>query len=156
MTTPYEPVVLLKAEDKAPLFVLPAYPIGDIGMGEFIGISKVLLAFYIDDEGPGSIRELTAFSDDYARFAEQECAVLCVSCESIEKHKELYEKQSLAGIQLLADTTGDVGRAYGAIRGDRYIPDRVLFLIDRYGIIRHVHQGMPDNEALLAILEELM
>lgn len=151
MTTPFEPVTVLNVDDRAPYFSVSAYPNGLITLDEFVGRTNFILAFYVDDEGPGSIAELIAFTNYSKQFESAGCEIVCCSRDDIESHRLMFERHQLGGLVVLSDASGDVGKAYGAIRGDRHLPDRLLYFIDRSGIIRYVYKGMPDCEELLTI-----
>lgn len=154
MTTPAANDVVLREGDPAPPFDLPCHPTGRVSLADFRDRKNVVLAFYPRDDTPGCTREMCGFSTDLARFADADTVVLGISTDDVTSHAAFAAKYGL-GQTLLADATRDVGRAYGAVRGDRATANRILFVIDRKGIIRHVHEGMPDNEALLAVLEKL-
>lgn len=143
----------LNIGDAAPAFDLAAYPSGRFTLADFAGKRNILLAFYPKDDTPGCTREMCAFSDDLARFLDANTAVLGVSCDDVASHSAFAQKYKL-GITLLADVDGTVGKAYGAI-GDRPVADRVLFVIDKEGVVRHIHKGMPDNNGLLSVIQGL-
>jgi thioredoxin-dependent peroxiredoxin len=154
MTTPYEPVVKLKPGDPAPRFTLPAHLSGMVALGDFLGHQNVILAFYPYDDTPGCTLELSHFSDDLAKFHNAGAQVLGISCNSVQSHREFAAKFEL-DVPLLSDEDRTVGIAYGAVRGDRRMPDRILFVVDKQGIIRHIHEGMPNNQQLLEVLQTL-
>jgi peroxiredoxin Q/BCP len=144
----------LKAGQPAPAFDLESHPQGRVSLADFHGKQNVLLAFYPKDDTPGCTREMCDFSTDLSRFAAFNTVVLGISCDNVASHAAFAAKHGLSQV-LLADPDGAVARAYGAVRGDRNMANRVLFLIDKQGIIRHVHEGMPDNNALLKVIVEL-
>ena len=74
-----------------------------------------------------------------------------ISCDDAKSHSAFAIKYDLKTV-LLADKDGAVGRAYGTVSGGRRMAERILFVIDKQGVVRHVHQGMPDNAALLSIV----
>ena len=47
---------------------------------------------------------------------------------------------------MIADN-GEIRKLYGG--------GRITYVIDQSGLIRHIHKGMPDNEELLEVLENL-
>jgi thioredoxin-dependent peroxiredoxin len=155
MTAPHEPTVtLLKEGDSAPAFDLPAHPGGKVALADFLGKKNVILAFYPKDDTPGCTREMCGFSSDLEGFSSASTAVLGISCDDVSSHSAFAEKYGLS-VVLLADIGGVVGRAYGAVRGGKRNAERILFVIDKQGIIRHIHQGMPDNAALLSVVKSL-
>ena len=72
--------------------------------------------------------------------------ILGVSTDSVESHTEFSEKNGIA-FPLISDTEKSIKKLYG--RG------RVTYLIDKSGVIRYVHKGVPDNEAFLDRLKAL-
>jgi len=151
MTSPHQDIVELKAGDQAPPFKLSAWPGGEVSLADFQGSKNVILAFYPRDNTPGCTREMCSFSDSLERFTEKSTVVLGVSVDSLDKHEAFASRHGL-NLTLLSDSKGEIGRTYGAVRGDRIIADRVLFVIDRSGIIRYIHKGMPDMEEIIEVL----
>ncbi len=156
MTTPYEtPVKMPEVGDKAPSFKLAAYPSGTVSLDHFLGKKNVILAFYPKDDTPGCTKEMCSFSEDLSKFNDKDTQVLGISCDSVASHESFVGKFGLKQ-PLLADQDGSVARDYGTIKtGDRPMSNRVLFVIDKTGTIKHVFQGMPDNAELLAVVESL-
>jgi len=148
MTTPQEENVVLKTGDRAPAFSLPAHPTGTISLSDFHAKKNVILAFYPKDDTPGCTKEMCGFSDDQTKFAELDTIVLGISCDLAESHGKFATKYGL-NLTLLADADREVGQKFGAIRGDRKMADRILFLIDKEGVIRHIHEGMPKLPEIL-------
>jgi peroxiredoxin Q/BCP len=154
MTTPHEEVFVLREGDAAPAFDLPAHPGGRVALADYRGKKNVILAFYPKDDTPGCTREMCNFSTDSRRFTEADTVVLGISRDNVTSHGAFAAKYGL-DVVLLADTDGAVGTAYGAVYGGRAMPDRILFVIDKEGIIRHVYRGMPENGVLLSVLRKL-
>ena len=82
---------------------------------------------------------MKAFQNDIARFEELSAQVLGVSADSLETHRDFAKELGL-GFPLLVDD-GSIRKHYGS--------GRITHLIDRKGIVRYVHKGMPDNKTLL-------
>ena len=82
---------------------------------------------------------MQAFQSDIERFEKLSAQVLGVSADTLETHRDFASKLGL-GFPLIADD-GAIRKAYGG--------GRITYLIDRDGIIRAIHKGMPDNEVLL-------
>jgi len=88
---------------------------------------------------------MQAFQNDFARFAKLGAQVLGVSADTLETHRDFAAKLDL-GFPLLADD-GTLRKLYGN--------GRITYIIDRSGIVRYVHKGMPDNDILLEELGKL-
>lgn len=82
---------------------------------------------------------MQAFQDDISRFEKFNAQVLGVSPDTLETHRDFVEKLGLS-FPLIADD-GDLRKLYGG--------GRATYLIDQSGVIRFLHQGMPDNDVLL-------
>jgi peroxiredoxin Q/BCP len=144
----------VKVGDLAPKFKLQAYPSGTIGLDEYLGKKNVILAFYPKDDTPGCTKEMCAFSENLSQFEEANTQVLGISCDPVSSHEKFAGKFSLKQ-PLLADTEGIVGKAYGTVTADKATANRVLFVIDKKGIVRHIYQGIPDNNTLLSFVKTL-
>jgi len=154
MTTPNEQTVFLNIGEPAPQFSLQAYPTGTVSLQDFRGKRNVILAFYPKDNTPGCTTEMCTFSDRRDDFGKFDTVILGISTDNAESHAKFAAEFGLQNT-LLADTTRQTGIAYGAIRGDRIMSERMLFVIDKAGNIRHIHSGMPDVDDLLALCEAL-
>ncbi len=80
--------------------------------------------------------------------------------DSTFTNAEWAKSLGVENIPLLSDffPHGQVAQAYGVLRPDGYA-DRVIFVIDKEGIIRHIDVNdigeQPDNEALFRELDKL-
>ncbi len=153
MTSP-QSAVALQVGDRAPEFSLASHPQGTIALKDFAGTKNVILAFYPKDDTPGCTKEMCSFSDDLEKFSNSSTQVLGISCDDATSHGAFAAKHKLT-VPLLADVGGHVGKEYGAVALDKANASRVLFVIDKGGVIRHIHQGMPSNEELLNLVKGL-
>ncbi len=140
--------------DPAPLFSLRAHPSGRVDLADYVGQRNVLLAFYPRDDSPVCIQEMCALSDNLDRFNSAGTHVFGVSRDPVASHETFADKYGL-NLPLLSDEDGEVARAYGALSEERGHCERVLFVIDRAGVVRHVHEGMPAVEDLLNVVRRL-
>ncbi len=154
MTTACAAGAPLRVGEPAPLFSLRAHPSGRVDLADYVGRRNVLLAFYPRDDSPVCIQEMCALSDNLDRFNSAGTHVFGVSRDSIASHETFADKYGL-NLPLLSDEDGEVARAYGTLRDERGYCDRVLFVIDRDGVVRHVHEGMPAVEDLLNVVRRL-
>jgi thioredoxin-dependent peroxiredoxin len=144
----------LKVGDKAPNFSLPCHPSGTVSLDSFHGKKNVILAFYPKDDTPGCTKEMCAFSEDLGKFNSADTEVLGISVDDSASHGAFAAKHKLHQ-RLLCDTDHKVSKAYGAIKPDKHNAERILFVIDKQGVIRHIHEGMPTNDELLAVVHKL-
>lgn len=56
-------------------------------------------------------------------------------------------------VPLLSDTRGIVCQAYGVMEADQQPPERMTFVIDRQGYVRHIVPYVPDIDALLRYIQ---
>jgi peroxiredoxin Q/BCP len=155
MTSPTETASPMPvAGDQAPKFKLAAYPEGEVSLDDYLGKKNVILAFYPRDNTPGCTKEMCAFSEDQAQFESADTVVLGISSDTIESHDK-FAKQFGLKQKLLADSSGVVGKLYGTIVEGKTTSSRVLFIIDKSGVIQYVIQGMPENAQLLEMLAKI-
>lgn len=154
MTLSNNTVASVAVGEKAPEFSLPAYPEGTVSLKDFQGSKNVILAFYPKDDTPGCTKEMCAFSEDLGKFQSADCEVLGISVDSVKSHEKFAAKYTLKQT-LLADADGDVAKLYGVVREGKSSAARVLFIMDKQGIVRHIHEGMPTNDELLSLLSDL-
>ena len=88
---------------------------------------------------------MESFQREHARYERLNAQVLGISRDSLESHRKFSESLGLA-FPLLVDD-GSVRNMYGS--------GRITFLIDRTGVVRYIHKGMPDNEKLLEEIKKL-
>src|SRR5277367_2620595 len=147
-------VTVVKVGDPAPKFKLPAFPSGTISLDDYLGKKNVILAFYPKDDTPGCTKEMCSFSDDLAHFSEANTQVLGISCDNVDSHEKFAGKFNLQQ-PLLADADAKVAKLYGTLKETGTSANRKLFVIDKQGVIRHIHEGMPTNETLLSFVKNL-
>jgi len=66
--------------------------------------------------------------------------VLGISLDSQERNRKFAEETG-ATFPLLSDTDKQVAKAYGVLSFTRLFANRVTFVIDNEGIIRHIDEG---------------
>lgn len=113
-----------------------------------------MLAFYPKDETPGCTTEMQAFSKDLPLFDKAGAAVFGISVDSVKSHQAFVVNCALA-VPLLSDEGGKVAARYGAKMPVVGLAKRKTFVIDKAGIIRHIVDGMPNNQALIGEIAKL-
>lgn len=110
----------------------------------------VIVYFYPQDETPGCTKEACAFRDAWKQLEKADIAVVGVSSNSAERHKEFQAKHQLP-FALASDDSGEIGAAYGVAK-KLWGYDRVTFLVDRNGKVAHVwpsvDPGIHANEVM--------
>jgi thioredoxin-dependent peroxiredoxin len=66
--------------------------------------------------------------------------VLGISLDSQERNRKFAEETG-ATFPLLSDTEKQVAKAYGVLNFTHLFANRVTFVIDKDGIIRHIDEG---------------
>lgn len=154
MTSPREAIALPRVGEKAPEFTCDSYPEGKVSLSDYHGKKNVVLAFYPKDNTPGCTKEMCAITEDYSKFESANTVVFGVSTDTVESHSGFAAKYNLKQ-HLLADHTHEVGRQYGVVSEGKSTANRVLFIIDKDGIVQYVHEGMPENAQVLEVLAKL-
>jgi len=127
----------LEIGDFAPDFILKDQHNELIRLSDFRGKSNVVLYFYPKDDTPGCTQEARCFRDHYEVFKNYGAEVIGVSSDSTNTHIKFAGKHGLPFL-LLSDTNGKVRELYGIQKTFFMIPGRVTFVIDKYGVIRHI------------------
>ena len=66
--------------------------------------------------------------------------MLGISLDSPERNRKFAE-QTGASFPLLSDTEKQVAKAYGVLSFTHLFANRVTFVIDKDGIVRHIDEG---------------
>jgi peroxiredoxin Q/BCP len=66
--------------------------------------------------------------------------VLGISLDSQDRNRK-FAQETGASFPLLCDTDKQVAKAYGVLSFTRLFANRVTFVIDKEGIIRHIEEG---------------
>ncbi|WP_013322821.1 peroxiredoxin [Gloeothece verrucosa] len=139
----------------APEFTLPTNSgDGEISLSDYRG-KWVVLYFYPKDFTSGCTLEARRFQQDLAKYAAKNAQILGVSRDDITSHAEFCDSEGLK-YPLLADTAGNVSKAYGSLLGPMSL--RHTYLIDPDGILREIFLGVRPaihSAEVLARLDEL-
>jgi peroxiredoxin Q/BCP len=138
----------------APAFSLPSQEGGAVSLKDFKG-KWVVLYFYPKDMTQGCTIEAHNFQQDLPKYTAKNAAIVGVSVDSTDSHKEFCTKESLT-FKLLSDTDKKVVDAYGSL-GTRGVASRNTFLIDPSGKITKVWTGVSPakhSEEVLAALPQ--
>jgi peroxiredoxin Q/BCP len=116
----------------------------------------VVLYFYPKDDTPGCTKEACAFRDDFRQLKEMHVALLGVSLDSVESHRDFAEKYSLP-FPLLADPGAEVAGAYGALwsLGPIRFARRHSFIIDPEGRIARIYRSVTPGSHSDEIIQDL-
>ncbi|UWZ85347.1 peroxiredoxin [Occallatibacter riparius] len=141
----------------APTFTLPSQDGSQISLDSFKG-KWVVLYFYPKDMTPGCTVEAHNFQRDQAKYDALNAAIVGVSVDTPDSHKQFCTKEGLT-FRLLADPEHKVVDEYGSLGhfGEMTIAQRNTFLIDPNGKIvkvwTKVDPRVHSDEVLAAINE---
>jgi peroxiredoxin Q/BCP len=116
--------------------------------------------FYPKDDTPGCTTEACNFRDNIYAFKAIGAAVVGISVDDVESHKEFSDKYKLP-FTILADEDSKTAKAYGVLRDYKLIKlaSRQSFLIDPEGkIAKHYEKVDPDThtDEVLADIKTFM
>ena len=116
--------------------------------------------FYPRDDTPGCTTEACNFRDNIYAFKAIGAAVIGISVDDVESHKEFSDKYKLP-FTILADEDNKTTRAYGVLRDYKLVKlaSRQSFLIDPNGkIAKHYEDVDPDahTDEVLADIKAFM
>ena len=116
--------------------------------------------FYPKDDTPGCTTEACNFRDNIYAFKAIGAAVVGISVDDVESHKEFSDKYKLP-FTILADENNEASKAYGVLRDYKLIKmaSRQSFLINPEGkIAKHYADVDPDThtDEVLADIKTFM
>jgi peroxiredoxin Q/BCP len=129
--------------ERAPDFTLPDQDGNPTSLAELLSGGPLILFFYPKAFTPVCTAEACSFRDDLAQFNELGASVVGISTDSVETQKKFHENHSLT-YPLLSDSKAEVYGQFGIRASSKaaLMNDRVTFVIDRDGIVRHHASGM--------------
>jgi len=148
-----------KLGERAPDFTLPGPGGASVHLADLLGKGPVVVYFYPKDETAGCTAEACAFRDAYEDFGSAGAQVVGISRDDAESHRRFAAHHRLPFL-LLSDPTGEVHDRYGvASHLGGILRDRVTFVLDREGVVRHVFSSAVRMRAhvdeSLAIVRQL-
>ena len=152
----------LSVGDPAPDFSLDGF---DARTGEErvyrrseFGGSPLVVVFYPQDDTPVCTKQLKTYTSGLSEFEAVGAAVVAISPQTVESHREFSAAHGGFGFPMLADPDKEVGRSY-EILGLLDLYRRSTFVVDPSGIIVYAHRfvgpGMtfkPVDELVAAAL----
>ena len=130
-----------KVGETAPFFTGTDQDGKEFKLADLLGKKIVLLYFYPKDFTSGCTAEACGLRDRMGEFQTNNVAVVGVSFDSAEKHRQFISKYSL-NFPLIADPDGKIVELYGVKMPMLKISKRVSFLIGLDGKIVHVTDAM--------------
>jgi peroxiredoxin Q/BCP len=141
-----------QAGQTAPQFTLASQESPSVSLKDFHG-KWVVLYFYPKDMTTGCTIEAHNFQQDIAKYDADNAAIVGVSVDSVDSHKQFCTKESLT-FKLLADTDKKVVDEYGSLSPSG-VAARNTFLIDPSGKIVKVWTRVSPNGHSKEVLEAI-
>lgn len=142
----------------APEFTLSSQEGTPVSLKDFRG-KWIVLYFYPKDFTSGCTVEAHNFQRDLAQYEKRNAAIVGVSVDSADSHKQFCAKEGL-NFKLLADTDKKVSEEYGSLTNLALVKfaSRHTFLIDPNGKIARVYTSVDPSKhsaEVLSALDEL-
>jgi peroxiredoxin len=150
---------LLRPGTKAPDFTLHVTPDQCLSLSDLAG-KPVVIAFYPADWSPVCGDQMTLYNEALPEFENYGAQVIGISVDGAWCHDAFAKHQNIH-FPLLSDfePKGAVAKQYGAYREGDGFCERVLFVIDRNGIIAWSYLSPlavnPGADGILQALEQL-
>jgi peroxiredoxin Q/BCP len=154
----------LKDGDDAPDFTLPDQDGNDLRLHDLLRAGPVVLYFYPKAFTTVCTAEACAFRDSHEAFRDVGASVVGISTDSVATQKKFHDKYRL-NYPLLSDRDGTVHKLFGVRNGGGggvgfVFNDRITFVIDGDGVVRHRFGGLlvadPHIRESLKIVESLV
>lgn len=144
-----------KVGDRAQDLTLPDQDGQTVTLSALWQKGPLVLYFYPKDETAGCTAEACSFRDSYEVFRDAGASVVGVSRDSVASHKSFAQHHRLP-FTLLADVEGVGHTAYGVQKRFGILTDRVTFVIDQAGVVRHtfdshLRMGAHIDESLAVV-----
>jgi len=136
----------------APEFSLPSQESSSVALKDYRG-KWVVLYFYPKDMTTGCTIEAHNFQEDLAKYTAANAAIVGVSVDSADSHKQFCTKESLT-FKLLADTDKKLVDSYGSLAASG-MASRNTFLIDPTGKVVKVWTRVSPAGHSKEVLEAL-
>ncbi len=131
----------IQSGDEAPDFTATTHDGRTVRLSDYRGKQAVVLYFYPRDGTSVCTRQACSFRDAYEDFLDAGAAVIGVSGDSLERHREFAAQQRLPFV-LLSDADGKIREAFGVGNTLLVLPSRITFVIDRKGIVREMFDSL--------------
>jgi peroxiredoxin Q/BCP len=149
----------LKANIKAPNFILPSTSKENFSLKNSIG-KNVVIYFYPKDDTPGCTIETNDFNKLLSKFKKLDCEVYGISKDNLKSHDKFRDKYKIK-FDLLADEELKVLKKYKVWGKKKFMGRefmgviRSTFLIDKKGKILKVWNDVKVKDHANEVLENL-
>ena len=136
----------LKVGDKAPDFSMQGSDGKTYTLDQFKGKSGVVIAWFPKAFTGGCTKECKSFRANSKALKELNVAYFTASVDKPEDNKRFAESLDL-DYPILSDPDKGVAQAYGVVHGDRQVPERWTFYIDKEGVIKAIDKEVKTEKA---------
>ena len=141
----------------APDFALPDAKGNQWRLSEMVGRVVVLL-FYPGDETPICTKQMCSVRDRWEDYSSTGAEVVGISMDTASSHGKFAENHNLP-LLLLADTSGEVSKAYDALSWFPGRSARAVVVIDRNGVITYrkvqsLSLFRPDDDDVITAIRQ--
>lgn len=148
----------LSIGDPAPDFSAEAHNGQLVKLSDYKGQQAVVLFFYPMNGTSVCTAEACAFRDAQEEFAGLGAALIGISGDSLGSHRNFAQSHRLS-YKLVSDADGKIRKAYGISNFLGLVPQRVTFVIDKQGIVRHKFSALLSSDKhvqeAIAIVKQL-
>lgn len=145
---------LPKVGDKAPDFAMKGSDGKDYALKDFLGKKAVVVAWYPKAFTGGCTKECKSFKADGGMLKEFEVAYFTASTDTVEENTK-FAKSLETDYPILSDPDTKVASAYGVLRPDGKLANRVTFIIGSDGKILAVDDKVKTESHAKDIAEQL-
>lgn len=131
----------LKVGDKAPEFSLPGTDGKTYSLADFRGKKAVVLAWFPKAFTGGCTKECKSIRANSDALKKLHIAYFTASVDEPDYNKKFAESLDL-DYPILSDPSKKVAEAYGVVHGERKVPERWTFYIDKEGVIKAIDKGV--------------
>jgi peroxiredoxin Q/BCP len=154
----------LKVGSKAPSFTLPDQDGKDVRLYDLLKRGPVVVYFYPKAFTAVCTAESCSFRDNFEVFSQAGAQIVGISSDSVKTQLAFHKKYNLS-FPVLSDKGSKVHKSFGLRNGGSFalgwaLNDRVTFVIDSQGIVRHRSTGLFEAnshvEDSLAMVKSLL
>ncbi len=131
---------MLKEGDRLPDVTLPGKDGAPLRLHDLLGKQTLVIYFYPKDETAGCTAEACSFRDSYQDFQAAGAEVIGISGDSVASHTSFAAHHRLPFV-LLSDPERKGREAFGVKKKLGLIDNRVTFVFDKAGVVRHVFES---------------
>jgi len=128
---------------RAPLFELYDEHSQIVRLARYLGRHKLLVVFFDGSRGPDKSELLQQLKESYPQIHDTKAVLLAISTLRPAEHRQGAERGAHFPFPMLSDIDERVHQQWGAYDPQTEKTRDAVFVIDRGGVIRHVHRG-PD------------